>query len=127
MCGNPAYLQTSYVYYLKYTELKSFFGHRVLALKPVHWLQNPSGCICLNSRGGAIFHKELVGESDPVIAVGLSLSCLMFKNCQTYVKILLCKHRKILKYDHFSLFYILHDLTRKKQTRKSLSLRIFVA
>ena len=34
---DPAYLQITYhyVYYLKYTELKSFFGHRVWAPKPV--------------------------------------------------------------------------------------------
>ena len=32
-----------YVYYLKYTELKSFFGYHVWAPKPVYQLLNPSG------------------------------------------------------------------------------------
>ena len=39
---DAAYLQSiyHYVYCLKYTELKSFFGHRVWAPKPVYRLQN---------------------------------------------------------------------------------------
>ena len=44
---DPAYLIITYVYvyYLKYTELKSFFGHRVWALKPVYRLLNTSGYV----------------------------------------------------------------------------------
>ena len=44
---DSAYLQISYhcVYYLKYSELKSFFGHRVGAPKPVYRLLNPSGYV----------------------------------------------------------------------------------
>ena len=36
-CEDPEYLQTTYhyAYYLKYTQLKSFFGHQVWAPKPV--------------------------------------------------------------------------------------------
>ena len=41
----PTYLQITfhYVYYLKYTELKNFFGHRIWAPKPVYRLLDPSG------------------------------------------------------------------------------------
>ena len=44
---DPAYLQITYgyVYYLRYTELKSFFRHRVWAPKPVYWPLNPSGYV----------------------------------------------------------------------------------
>ena len=44
-CEDPAYLQITYhyVHYLKYTELKSFFGHQVWVPKPVYQLLNPSG------------------------------------------------------------------------------------
>ena len=44
---DPAYLQIThhYVYYLKYTELKSYSGHRIWASKPVYRLLNPSGYI----------------------------------------------------------------------------------
>ena len=43
----PAYLQIiyHYVYYLKYTELKSFFGQQIWATKPVYQLLNPSGYV----------------------------------------------------------------------------------
>ena len=36
-CEDPEYLQTTYhyAYYLKYAQLKSFFGHQVWAPKPV--------------------------------------------------------------------------------------------
>ena len=34
-----------YVYYLKYTELKKFFGHRVWVFKAVYWIKNSSGYI----------------------------------------------------------------------------------
>ena len=44
---DPAYLQITYhyVYYLNYTELKSFFGYRVWAPKLVYQLLNPSGYV----------------------------------------------------------------------------------
>ena len=42
---DPVYLRNTYdyVYYLKCTELRSFFGHRVWFPKPVHPLLNLSG------------------------------------------------------------------------------------
>ena len=44
----PAYLQITYYYvcYLKYTELKSFFGHQVWVFKLVYQLLNPFGYVC---------------------------------------------------------------------------------
>ena len=47
---DPAYLQITYhcVFYLKYTELKSFLGHRVWAPKTVYSLLNPSEYVCVN-------------------------------------------------------------------------------
>ena len=46
-CEDPEYLQTTYhyAYYLKYTQLKSFFRHQVSAPKPIYWLLNPSGYV----------------------------------------------------------------------------------
>ena len=43
----PVYLQITYhyIYYLKYTELKTFFGHHVWTPKPVYWRLNPSGYV----------------------------------------------------------------------------------
>ena len=44
-CEDPACLKIPYlyVYYSKHTELKSFFGQRVWAPRPVYRLLNPSG------------------------------------------------------------------------------------
>ena len=48
----PTYLQITfhYVYYLKYTELKNFFAHRIWAPKPVHRLLDPSGNVWIVTR-----------------------------------------------------------------------------
>ena len=42
---DPAYFQITYhyVYELRYAQLKSFYGHRVSAPKPIYRLLNPFG------------------------------------------------------------------------------------
>ena len=47
VCEDLAYLQITYhyIYYLKYNELKSFFGQQVCVPKLVYQLLNPSGYV----------------------------------------------------------------------------------
>ena len=63
---DPAFLEITYdyVYYLKYTKLKSFFGCRVWALKPVYRLLNPSGYIYAGKRLVYCFQKVFRADSN---------------------------------------------------------------
>ena len=99
------------VYYLKYTELKCFFGHQVWVAKPVYWLLNPGGYAYAKGQCDPVVCSARVMTKSPVPKVRYFVDhFFVLTKISRYILINLCQNMLVAHFTCFHLaLYIISD------------------